>query len=211
MRALGLTIATAGFTGYAPIAPGTVGSLVGLLILFGVRASGNPRVELGVLVMVIVGGIWSAGVVERHAGIEDPGIVVVDEVAGMLLTLLWVPLTWPTGPGRLPGVPRVRHHQTLSSSEIRTASRRMGHHGRRPLCGGLCRGRRPADVVGDTDAGDTVTKYCVSQLRQRIDRPGIPARCVARRSNTPGILPHRALRSGRLRARERHHNRETQY
>ena len=96
MRALGLTIATAGFTGYAPIAPGTVGSLVGLLILFAVRASGNSGAELGVLVMVIVGGIWSAGVVERDVGIEDPGIVVVDEVAGMLLTLLWVPLTWPT-------------------------------------------------------------------------------------------------------------------
>ncbi len=96
MRALGLTIATAGYTGYAPVAPGTVGSLVGLLILFAVRASGNAGVEVGVLVVVIVGGIWSAGVVERHVGIEDPGIVVVDEVAGMLLTLLWVPLTWPT-------------------------------------------------------------------------------------------------------------------
>jgi len=96
MRALGLTIASAGFTGYAPIAPGTVGSLVGLLILFAVRASGNSLVELGVLVAVIVSGIWSAGVVERDVGIEDPGIVVVDEVAGILLTLLWIPLTWPT-------------------------------------------------------------------------------------------------------------------
>ena len=96
MRALGLIIATAGFTGYAPFAPGTVGSLVGLLILFAVRASGNPLLELGVLVVVIVSGIWSAGVVERDVGIEDPGIVVVDEVAGMLLTLLWIPLTWPT-------------------------------------------------------------------------------------------------------------------
>ncbi len=96
MRALGLIIATAGFTGYAPVAPGTVGSLVGLLILLAVRASSNPFVELGVLVVVIVSGVWSAGVVERDVGIEDPGIVVVDEVAGMLLTLLWIPLTWPT-------------------------------------------------------------------------------------------------------------------
>jgi phosphatidylglycerophosphatase A len=96
MRALGLTIATGGFTGYAPVAPGTVGSLVGLLILFAVRVSGNPLFELGVLVVVIAAGIWSAGVVERDVGIEDPGIVVVDEVAGMLLTLLWIPLTWPT-------------------------------------------------------------------------------------------------------------------
>ena len=96
MRAFGFIMATAGFTGYAPIAPGTVGSIVGLVMLLAVRASGNPFVEVGVLVVVIVIGVWSAGVVERHVGIEDPGIVVVDEVAGMLLTLLWIPLTWPT-------------------------------------------------------------------------------------------------------------------
>ena len=126
MRALGLTIATAGFTGYAPIAPGTVGSLVGLLILFAVRASGNPLLELGVLVVVIVSGIWSADVVERDVGIEDPGIVVVDEVAGMLLTLLWIPLTWPTA---LVGFLAFRIFDIIKPFPARSAERLPGGWG----------------------------------------------------------------------------------
>lgn len=96
MHALGIAIATAGLTGYAPVAPGTVGSLVGLLILFAIRIGGDPMVEVAVLVAVIVSGVWAAGVVEDQVGKEDPGIVVVDEVAGMLVTLFWIPLTWPT-------------------------------------------------------------------------------------------------------------------
>ena len=126
MRALGLTIATAGFTGYAPVAPGTVGSLVGLLILFAVRATGNPLLELGVLVVVVVSGIWSAGVVERDVGIEDPGIVVVDEVAGMLLTLLWIPLTWPTA---LVGFLAFRIFDIIKPFPARSAERLPGGWG----------------------------------------------------------------------------------
>ena len=96
MRLLGLVIATAGYAGYVPIAPGTVGSLVGLLLLLGVRTVDVAAVELIVLVAVIGGGVWAAGQVERQVGKEDPGIVVIDEVAGMLVTLLWIPLTWWT-------------------------------------------------------------------------------------------------------------------
>ncbi len=97
MRALGLLIATVGGVGYAPIAPGTAGSLVGLVVLFGVRLVGDPVFELSTLLAVVLVGTWAAGVGERVAGREDPGLVVVDEVAGMLLTMLWIPLTWMTG------------------------------------------------------------------------------------------------------------------
>ena len=97
MRVLGLLIATVGGVGYAPIAPGTAGSLVGLVVLFGVRLVGGPVFELSTLLAVVLVGTWAAGVGERVAGREDPGLVVVDEVAGMLLTMLWIPLTWLTG------------------------------------------------------------------------------------------------------------------
>ena len=97
MRALGLLIATVGGVGYAPIAPGTAGSLVGLVVLFGVRLVDDPVFELSTLLAVVLVGTWAAGVGERVAGREDPGLVVVDEVAGMLLTMLWIPLTWLTG------------------------------------------------------------------------------------------------------------------
>ena len=96
MRAFGLFVATAGYVGYFPIVPGTAGSAVGLALLVGIRLLGSPSVELGVLVATVVLGIWASGVGERHAKREDPGLVVIDEVAGMLLTMLWVPLTWAT-------------------------------------------------------------------------------------------------------------------
>lgn len=85
---------TAGFAGLVPFAPGTAGSVVGLALLMLVRTARNEWIELLVLVVVVVVGIWSANVAERHYRREDPGEIVVDEVAGMMLTLLWLPSGW---------------------------------------------------------------------------------------------------------------------
>jgi phosphatidylglycerophosphatase A len=38
-------------------------------------------------------GVGCAGIVAEHVGRKDPSLVVVDEVAGMWTTLLWVPFT----------------------------------------------------------------------------------------------------------------------
>jgi len=46
------------------------------------------------LVVTIV-GTWAAHVVERALGDKDPGVIVVDEVAGMTLSVLVLPLTLP--------------------------------------------------------------------------------------------------------------------
>ena len=92
MRVLGLLIATAGGAGYAPIAPGTAGSAVGLLVLVGIRML-PATFELPILIGLTFLGVWAATIGEREAGHEDPGLVVIDEVAGMLVTMLWVPLT----------------------------------------------------------------------------------------------------------------------
>ena len=96
MRAFGLFVATAGYVGYFPIAPGTAGSAAGLVLLAAIRFFAGPELELGFFVGVVALGFWAAEVGERHANREDPGFVVVDEVAGMLLTMLWLPLTWVT-------------------------------------------------------------------------------------------------------------------
>ena len=96
MKALAVFVASAGYVGYVPIAPGTAGSAVGLALLFAIRLSGSPLIEVGGIVLTVVVGIWASTVAERHAGREDPGLVVIDEVAGMLLTMLWVPLSWAT-------------------------------------------------------------------------------------------------------------------
>jgi phosphatidylglycerophosphatase A len=87
MTRLAVVIATAGGAGYAPIAPGTFGSLVGLAIYFPTRHA--PLVwQLAILVAVTVIGVWAATAMERHLGQHDPGPVVIDEVAGQLLTLV---------------------------------------------------------------------------------------------------------------------------
>ncbi len=40
-------------------------------------------------------GIWAGSRVERALGVKDPGVIVIDEVAGMLLSVLLLPRTIP--------------------------------------------------------------------------------------------------------------------
>jgi len=94
MEKIAFFIWTAGFAGLVPVAPGTAGSVVGLVLLILVRATGNDWMELLVLVIVVAVGTWSASAAERHYRREDPGEIVIDEVAGMMLTLLWLPSGW---------------------------------------------------------------------------------------------------------------------
>jgi phosphatidylglycerophosphatase A len=93
MNRLALLVATGGYVGYVPIAPGTFGSALGLGLLWGMRTVGNGYLEVLVIVLVLALGVWSGTVAERHAGRTDPGIVVIDEVAGMLMTMMLIPLT----------------------------------------------------------------------------------------------------------------------
>jgi phosphatidylglycerophosphatase A len=87
-------IATAGGLGYAPVAPGTVTSLPVALAVWWL-APGDVAL-LGTTAAVAAIGIWAAGREEARVGGKDPGAIVIDEVAGMLLaccghprTLLW--------------------------------------------------------------------------------------------------------------------------
>jgi phosphatidylglycerophosphatase A len=92
-RRLGLFIATFGYVGYAPVAPGTFGSAAGLLVFFGVRATGSVAVELAAIVVLFAIGIWSGTEAEHHFGGLDPGPIVLDEVVGMLITLALLPVS----------------------------------------------------------------------------------------------------------------------
>lgn len=86
-------IATVGGAGLAPVAPGTVGSVVAALLLWLI-----PFSRLGLLaflVAVTAAGIWAAPRAERLLGAKDPGAIVIDEVAGLTLALLAAPRTLP--------------------------------------------------------------------------------------------------------------------
>jgi len=94
MTRLAVLVASFGYTGYSPIAPGTAGSAAALLLYALVHWSGSPLVEGMVIVAIALVGTWSASISERHFGTSDPCQVVIDEVLGMLMTLAFMRLTW---------------------------------------------------------------------------------------------------------------------
>ncbi len=87
-------IATFGYVGYAPVAPGTFGSAAGLALFVLLRAIGLPWLEPVTIVALFAAGAWAGNVAERYFGGIDPGPVVIDEVMGMLITLMFVPVSW---------------------------------------------------------------------------------------------------------------------
>ena len=89
-----MLIATFGYAGMAPVAPGTVGSAAGLILIVPLRLLGLPWLDLGAALILFLVGVWSATVAEQYIGREDPGPVVIDEVLGMLVSLLWLPVSW---------------------------------------------------------------------------------------------------------------------
>ena len=82
-------MATVGYVGFVPIAPGTFGSAAGLLVYAAVRATNSWAIEGVMLAAALLAGIWAANHVERELG-KDPGAVVIDEVLGMLVTLAFL-------------------------------------------------------------------------------------------------------------------------
>jgi phosphatidylglycerophosphatase A len=89
---VGLFVATCGYLGYVPVAPGTFGSAAGLAVFLAVRGTGSTIVELAAIVVLFAVGVWAGTVAEHHFGGIDPGPVVLDEVVGMLITLAFLPV-----------------------------------------------------------------------------------------------------------------------
>ena len=87
-----LAVATGLGVGYAPFAPGTFGSALGLVLWLALPA--DPLIQAVVITGVSAAGVWSAGLAESHFQGTDPGPVVIDEVMGMLVTLFLNPVGW---------------------------------------------------------------------------------------------------------------------
>lgn len=92
MTRLAVFVATVGYCGYFPIAPGTVGSAAGLLFYLLVWWTGSPIVEVGLILGLFAAGVWAGTIAERYFGGIDPGPIVMDEVVGMLITLAFIPV-----------------------------------------------------------------------------------------------------------------------
>jgi len=90
MNWLKLGLVSCGYLGCSPFAPGTVGTLGGVAIAWALAGQEHYlALSLGVAaVLYLVGrslGDWA----EAYAGEKDPGIFVLDEVIGYLITIAW--------------------------------------------------------------------------------------------------------------------------
>ena len=94
MTRLAVFIATVGYCGYFPFAPGTVGSAAGLVVYLLVWWTGSSIVEVGLIAALFAVGVWAGTTAERYFGGVDPGPIVLDEVVGMLITLAFIPVGW---------------------------------------------------------------------------------------------------------------------
>jgi phosphatidylglycerophosphatase A len=90
-----VAFASFGYLGFAPAAPGTVGAAAAVPLFLLLRRAGSDWLEVAVCAGIVVAGAWSARLTEEALGVEDPGPVVIDEVVGMLVSLLFLPGTWP--------------------------------------------------------------------------------------------------------------------
>jgi phosphatidylglycerophosphatase A len=92
-----LFLVSSGFLGCSPWAPGTVGTLGGVAIAWGLSFTGHFLAwNLLVCALVYLVGRSLGDWAERYAGKKDPGIFVLDEVLGYMVTVAWT-----TGPSYL--------------------------------------------------------------------------------------------------------------
>ena len=92
-RAVILCIAQGAYAGRFPIAPGTAGTVVGLLLFLGMKDLA-PGHYFAICVLVFLIGTWTAGRAEVMLGSTDSPSIVIDEIAGYLVTMFMVPTGW---------------------------------------------------------------------------------------------------------------------
>lgn len=93
-------VATFFGAGYGKPGPGTWGSVAAVLLWYAYTALAHPAPRTLLLVLgaaiglVLLCGIPASTIVARHSGVEDPQFVVIDEVAGQWIALLFSPAGW---------------------------------------------------------------------------------------------------------------------
>lgn len=88
-------IATGGGLGKIPIAPGTFGTLAGILFVLGFNKLG-PKYETIFVVVFIIFAILISDMAEAILKQKDPGCIVIDEIAGYVVTMVGISLSLNT-------------------------------------------------------------------------------------------------------------------
>ncbi|HTG01049.1 MAG TPA: phosphatidylglycerophosphatase A [Nitrospirota bacterium] len=92
-RAVILFIAQGAYSGKFPIAPGTAGTLVGIIFYLGIKEFSLLFYSIACTVVLLL-GTWSAGRAEDLLGCKDCPSIVIDEIAGYLISLFLIPFSW---------------------------------------------------------------------------------------------------------------------
>jgi phosphatidylglycerophosphatase A len=92
MNRLFLLLATGFGVGYSPIAPGTLGTLITIPVYFFLSNIHSPLYEI-TLVGFFFLSVWISENAETFFGKKDDQRIVIDEMMGFLVTMLWVPKT----------------------------------------------------------------------------------------------------------------------
>ena len=94
-NAIVMCLATGCKSGYSPVVPGTAGSLAALVPCGLLSLLPLPVSAMFVIAFLVL-SIWAAELAESIVGQKDPGCIVIDEFAGMMVTLLGIPFSWQT-------------------------------------------------------------------------------------------------------------------
>ncbi len=90
-RMISKLIATVFFVGYAPVAPGTFGTFAGMVFIWLLEPS--IALQLIVLIAVLIIGTITSDIAEKAFGQKDCRHIVIDEFAGYLCSVIFLPLT----------------------------------------------------------------------------------------------------------------------
>ncbi len=87
-----LLLATGFGVGYSPFAPGTLGTLLAIPVYYFLSNLPSPIYEITLIGFFFL-SVWISEKAELFFGKKDDQRIVIDEVIGFLITLLWVPKT----------------------------------------------------------------------------------------------------------------------
>ena len=99
MKLIYKLLATSFGAGYSPFAPGTVGAIVGCVLLWLLQryqlidTLNTPFVFIGLIIIVTLIGVYDTNQLEEEWG-KDPSKVVIDETIGLWISMLLIPFSW---------------------------------------------------------------------------------------------------------------------
>jgi len=116
-----LFLATGFFVGTVPFAPGTFGSLIGLPVCFLISGLNIFLSVTGTLLFIFF-AIWVAAAAAKILKKEDPAEIVIDEIAGLIVTFVGIPFTLKTA---MAGFILFRTFDILKPFPIRTIEKKV--------------------------------------------------------------------------------------